>query len=72
MAPTAHRNTGSRTDRTYRPDRPVHDTGTPERHDRTEPSPIPQAVRCRSDADGVTVWVPREDIDDTHGEDTEA
>lgn len=66
MAPTAHRNTGSRTDG------PVHDTGTPEQPDRTEPSPIPRTVRCRRDADGVTVWVPSEDVDGTHGEDTEA
>lgn len=65
MARTARRNTPD--PNSPRPPRePVPDRDRRRPGDPTEPAPIPAAVRCH-DADGVTVWLPAEDADDSPG-----
>jgi hypothetical protein len=72
MAPTAPKNTSNRASPPYpQPhDRPDDETATPERREHTEPSPT--TFRCRRDPDGVTVWVPSAEIDDSRGQSREA
>lgn len=74
MAPTAPKNSRHPTAPTHfqRQPRPVDNPATPEEREHTEPSPPFTTFRCRRDADGVTVWVPSEEIDDTREENHEA